>query len=86
MHRPQEETSVSSQASTEKRYSVSVNVIAELHADMYEWPCIHPGTTIPYINLCLNLAANAKIKKRETEDDDEESTQTRMTSKQVCAV
>lgn len=58
----------------------------QMHVAMHDWPCIHPVTTIPYINLCLNLAANAKNRKRKTEEDDEESTQTRMTSKQVCAV
>lgn len=100
LHRPQEETSVSSQTSTEKRYSVKQSCQSctacrhyggrkfqlEIHVAMYDWPCIQPGTSIPYFNLCFNLAANAKNKKRKAEEDDEESTKTRMTSKQVCVV
>ncbi|CAF91209.1 unnamed protein product, partial [Tetraodon nigroviridis] len=38
------------------------------------------------IHLCLNLAANAKNKKRKADEDDEEATQMRMTSKQRRAM
>lgn len=85
--RPQEETTVSSQTSTEKRYSVSVIVI---HA--WPLPCVIDRVSTLVLQsrilICLNLAANAKNKKRkaEEEDDDEESTQTRMSSKQVRVV
>lgn len=42
-----------------------------------------PVITILCPNLCWNLAANSKNKNRKAEED-EESTQRRMTSKQVC--
>lgn len=67
----------------QKKGSKSVALFGVEHRDYFDSV---RDTSINFVNLCLNSAANQRSKKRKAEEDEESTNSPRLTSKQVCSV